>query len=147
MDLTSAAVNDYCTSEQFLFLDSALKEHAEPLLAFWCSRAGDEITDGSIKAATKQVAYLDVPLPIRKEFPKLLKAFFEYLVDSGRIPHAQGWSNTVSQMEQSYVSGFREDGSVRGETFQKGYSDVGRNDPCPCGSGKKYKKCCYGVFS
>ena len=19
---------------------------------------------------------------------------------------------------------------------------VGRNDPCPCGSGKKYKKCC-----
>lgn len=21
---------------------------------------------------------------------------------------------------------------------------VGRNDPCPCGSGLKYKKCCYG---
>jgi tetratricopeptide (TPR) repeat protein len=21
-------------------------------------------------------------------------------------------------------------------------SPVGRNDPCPCGSGKKYKKCC-----
>ena len=21
---------------------------------------------------------------------------------------------------------------------------LGRNDPCPCGSGKKYKKCCYG---
>ncbi|NTV33733.1 MAG: SPASM domain-containing protein, partial [Deltaproteobacteria bacterium] len=21
---------------------------------------------------------------------------------------------------------------------------VGRNDPCPCGSGKKYKKCCMG---
>lgn len=25
---------------------------------------------------------------------------------------------------------------------QAQYSDVGRNDPCPCGSGKKYKKCC-----
>jgi tetratricopeptide (TPR) repeat protein len=23
-----------------------------------------------------------------------------------------------------------------------GASSVGRNDPCPCGSGKKYKKCC-----
>ena len=23
--------------------------------------------------------------------------------------------------------------------------DVGRNDPCPCGSGKKYKKCCLGT--
>jgi len=22
------------------------------------------------------------------------------------------------------------------------YKDVGRNDPCPCGSGRKYKKCC-----
>jgi preprotein translocase subunit SecA len=22
------------------------------------------------------------------------------------------------------------------------YATVGRNDPCPCGSGKKYKKCC-----
>lgn len=22
---------------------------------------------------------------------------------------------------------------------------VGRNDPCPCGSGKKYKKCCAGL--
>ncbi|MGD0470183.1 MAG: SEC-C metal-binding domain-containing protein [Terriglobales bacterium] len=23
-------------------------------------------------------------------------------------------------------------------------SKLGRNDPCPCGSGKKYKKCCGG---
>jgi hypothetical protein len=28
-----------------------------------------------------------------------------------------------------------------GETRHKLY-DVGRNYPCPCGSGKKYKKCC-----
>ncbi len=25
-----------------------------------------------------------------------------------------------------------------------GQAKVGRNDPCPCGSGKKYKKCCLG---
>ncbi len=25
-----------------------------------------------------------------------------------------------------------------------GRAKVGRNDPCPCGSGKKYKRCCYG---
>jgi uncharacterized protein YecA (UPF0149 family) len=24
------------------------------------------------------------------------------------------------------------------------YAGVGRNDPCPCGSGKKFKKCCLG---
>jgi uncharacterized protein len=25
------------------------------------------------------------------------------------------------------------------------FRGLGRNDPCPCGSGKKYKKCCLGV--
>ena len=27
------------------------------------------------------------------------------------------------------------------EPVRKGET-IGRNDPCPCGSGKKYKKCC-----
>ena len=27
-------------------------------------------------------------------------------------------------------------------TFVRDEVKVGRNDPCPCGSGKKYKKCC-----
>ena len=31
---------------------------------------------------------------------------------------------------------YRESCSVRNE------NKVGRNDACPCGSGKKYKKCC-----
>jgi hypothetical protein len=29
-----------------------------------------------------------------------------------------------------------------GQNFGKGSGKVGRNAPCPCGSGKKYKKCC-----
>ncbi|WP_299091263.1 SEC-C metal-binding domain-containing protein [uncultured Metabacillus sp.] len=28
------------------------------------------------------------------------------------------------------------------ESMSKNVKKVGRNDPCPCGSGKKYKKCC-----
>lgn len=28
------------------------------------------------------------------------------------------------------------------ETYRRIQPKVGRNDPCPCGSGKKYKKCC-----
>jgi len=27
--------------------------------------------------------------------------------------------------------------------WRRAYPKVGMNDPCPCGSGKKYKKCCY----
>ena len=33
------------------------------------------------------------------------------------------------------------DGTVKKQPIKKGHK-VGRNDPCPCGSGKKYKKCC-----
>jgi preprotein translocase subunit SecA len=36
--------------------------------------------------------------------------------------------------------GEKEDG--KGVTVRREGKKVGRNDPCPCGSGKKYKKCC-----
>jgi len=36
-----------------------------------------------------------------------------------------------------YFDGEQETETVRNETPK-----VGRNDPCPCGSGKKFKKCC-----
>jgi len=29
-------------------------------------------------------------------------------------------------------------------TYRRETPKIGRNDPCPCGSGKKYKKCCLG---
>lgn len=31
---------------------------------------------------------------------------------------------------------------VQQRTVKRTTPKVGRNDPCPCGSGKKYKKCC-----
>ncbi|MDP8299369.1 MAG: preprotein translocase subunit SecA [Candidatus Tantalella remota] len=37
---------------------------------------------------------------------------------------------------------FVPDASPRQDTYKRDDPKVGRNDPCPCGSGKKYKKCC-----
>ncbi|HIX65878.1 MAG TPA: preprotein translocase subunit SecA [Candidatus Anaerotruncus excrementipullorum] len=34
------------------------------------------------------------------------------------------------------------DGSISKQPARRSAAKVGRNDPCPCGSGKKYKKCC-----
>jgi SEC-C motif-containing protein len=34
------------------------------------------------------------------------------------------------------------DGVMNPRPQQRVVAKVGRNDPCPCGSGKKYKKCC-----
>ncbi len=41
------------------------------------------------------------------------------------------------------AGGVRADGAEpdKGETVRRERPKVGRNDPCPCGSGKKYKKC------
>ena len=36
-----------------------------------------------------------------------------------------------------------QDGQIVGpEPIRRETPKIGRNDPCPCGSGKKYKKCC-----
>ncbi len=41
------------------------------------------------------------------------------------------------------VTGTSGDGTDKKQPTRKTAADkVGRNDPCPCGSGKKYKKCC-----
>jgi preprotein translocase subunit SecA len=37
---------------------------------------------------------------------------------------------------------YSHDGEVARQPARRSKSKVGRNQPCPCGSGKKYKKCC-----
>jgi SEC-C motif-containing protein len=34
------------------------------------------------------------------------------------------------------------DGVLKNNTVQRTSAKIGRNDPCSCGSGKKFKKCC-----
>lgn len=45
-------------------------------------------------------------------------------------------------MSDSEVEVDREDSRLATETIRNETAKVGRNDPCPCGSGRKYKKCC-----
>jgi len=135
-------VHEYCASEHFLFLDEGLKEHAESLLAHWSRNLGRVVSAEGMAHSLRQVARLDVPLDIRKAFPGLLREFLGYLSSTGRFPEADRWTTLVDRVEAQYADSFREDGSVRGETVRRQGAPVGRNDPCPCGSGKKFKKCC-----
>ena len=48
------------------------------------------------------------------------------------------------QMEQVRMAGAGDAGSVAVKQVVRG-KKVGRNAPCPCGSGKKYKRCCGAV--
>lgn len=61
-------------------------------------------------------------------------------------------ATSVDELEESFQRKKRREleqarmaGSGEAQTVQqvvRGSAKVGRNDPCPCGSGKKYKKCC-----
>lgn len=78
--------------------------------------------------------------------------------EGGRPTDATGKVEFVATFEQNgqevrhhELSTFRKDGDtwyfLDGETpkprpFQRTERKVERNEPCPCGSGKKFKKCC-----
>jgi preprotein translocase subunit SecA len=45
-----------------------------------------------------------------------------------------------AKQDLEYTGG--DDGDAKKQPKRRAEPKVGRNDPCPCGSGKKYKKCC-----
>ena len=58
---------------------------------------------------------------------------------------SMSWKNLSSARRSRELEQARMAGSGEAQTVQqvvRGAAKVGRNDPCPCGSGKKYKKCC-----
>ena len=48
--------------------------------------------------------------------------------------------------EQTNQEEDKRPGKTEKQKTIKKNNKVGRNDPCPCGSGKKYKKCCYPKY-
>jgi SEC-C motif-containing protein len=78
--------------------------------------------------------------------------------NAGKDSDQEGWVAFLAEYsaqgkrqqhtEQAFFQ--REDGqwrfldarALKGQTYQREEPKIGRNDPCSCGSGKKYKKCC-----
>ena len=50
--------------------------------------------------------------------------------------HSGTRSSQKEKTKRSFTENKKASGTIRRE------KKIGRNDPCPCGSGKKYKKCC-----
>ncbi len=62
-----------------------------------------------------------------------------FLIQLVREEEAQALEQPSRQTRMVLSHGARKDGQ---EPVRRKGPRVGRNDPCPCGSGKKYKKCC-----
>lgn len=79
-------------------------------------------------------------------FEKILAALPQQLIHDqieqfGTAPAPTGSSATGSSSAGGTEGGEPSEGEVQ-VTYVRQGPKVGRNDPCPCGSGKKYKKCC-----
>ena len=61
-----------------------------------------------------------------------------HLVPREKIERTQIVRNMVTNLNQAAKAGAEKSKPKVNSTSEK----IGRNDPCPCGSGKKYKKCC-----
>ncbi len=70
-----------------------------------------------------------------QEPPKRRRPRYDNLVEmSAEGPQGMGNGSGAPASRATPISGGKHSGKI------------GRNDPCPCGSGKKFKKCCLGKF-
>ena len=84
---------------------------------------------------------------MQRPLPEVLKSQDEMLRRRG---NADSYADTSvieeafqrkkrKELEQARMAGA---GDMQVQQVVRSGEKVGRNDPCPCGSGKKYKKCC-----
>jgi hypothetical protein len=71
------------------------------------------------------------------EYERLFKQMVEYKAEAlYKLPE---WDDifTPDEQKQYYTE------QKKSHTILRNENKIGRNDPCPCGSGKKYKRCCH----
>jgi hypothetical protein len=76
-------------------------------------------------------------------------AVFDTHIREGRrldnaVCHLSGWTAFRPEENRARRPVLAAKASVSDRPIRQPNGDVGRNDPCPCGSGEKFKKCCLG---
>ena len=59
---------------------------------------------------------------------------------SGNTASSMAQDSDIQRQQQQAIDNSQV--SEKKEPIRRTEAKIGRNDPCPCGSGKKYKKCC-----
>lgn len=77
----------------------------------------------------------DTDIELKVDFEKL---FYNMLDAKAKWLYTlPEWEGVLSEEKRREITkAWRKSGQIINE------NKIGRNDPCPCGSGKKYKKCC-----
>ena len=83
--------------------------------------------------------------------PEVLAAYLGFLDETEVVTHAFEQRHHLESASEEFLtavaSGQAHAGGVarlaKQETVKHDVERTGRNDPCPCGSGRKFKKCCW----
>ncbi len=85
--------------------------------------------------------------PIAPEVHDILDALFDHLQETGVVTQSFEMRHALAEAAPGFVELVRRGDNVERRVvaqdapFVHGASKLGRNDPCSCGSGKKFKKC------
>lgn len=77
---------------------------------------------------------------IAKRYPSIVVSYYDINNNFVENRIIEEFESQIWQHEIAHLDGIKEE--VVSKTFKRENNKVGRNDSCPCGSGKKYKKCC-----
>ena len=105
----------------------------------------DHVSPGTFEVVFRNhLARLNLSPPLREAAPEVVARFFEFLQDGGRLGEGHAWAAQVRSLQIPAAPAGPARPAQKGTSIRNTpQTAVGRNDPCPCGSGKKYKKCCY----
>ena len=106
--------------------------------------AMDELKRGiSLRSYAQRDPVVDYRLEGFEMFDEMIstiRADTVHMILTVRIKKEEGPKR--EQVAKPTISSHGEDGAAAAKTPVRKNAKVGRNDPCPCGSGKKYKNCC-----
>jgi uncharacterized protein YecA (UPF0149 family) len=88
------------------------------------------------------------PPKFEKEKPVSMAGLFDAMAEAEHAhfaePPADAQNGTTAPNEPDFQM---HNSAQKPETYRRPEPKTGRNDMCPCGSGKKYKHCCLGQSS
>ncbi|MEZ6194675.1 MAG: SEC-C metal-binding domain-containing protein [Planctomycetota bacterium] len=81
------------------------------------------------------------------ELPDLLEDFLTFAADEAGVARAWEWITAIGAHRGDFERALADDArprfaGPRREPDRRPAAKLGRNEPCPCGSGRKYKNCC-----
>jgi hypothetical protein len=137
-------IGDYCHGDAAREFESNVRAAAPEVLGRFltaaCERAGelDALAETHVRAALlEDVARIEIPPEARAEVPNLCASLLAELEREGRLAGGRALASYLRALRGAW-----RESTGPSKPYERPGAAISRNDPCPCGSGRKYKKCC-----